>query len=405
MSTSVLGSVTLTYALVWNHWRRRSGVRLCIDSDNPTGVDAEHLLQAITETTPIDGAPLLLHTCDPALLSGLLDHATPHGPLIEVPAHALRDTATQEQVRHAQARGARLLWHGQPGETPDAGAAARFHNTVRSLTAHDALHALRVALRRPSDASTMAEPQSHSPVVTAAYYEGLASQALVNHALDHQRVHGVIDWPSEEVLYGYRTQQIQPARTVIESLIDAIGADASVETLETRMASEPLLYLRFLRYMNSPALGLRMDVVDLRQGLVTLGYSHLRDWLIEQLPNASSDPNLEPIRRTMVLRGRIMERLVEAGIEDALRREVFLCGLFSQLDLLLNQSMGNALRNLPLPARVTSALLTRTGPYTPWLEITHALESGSSRRVREVCKTHDLNPADVNRALLRALTH
>ena len=39
----------------------------------------------------------------------------------------------------------------------------------------------------------------------------------------------------------------------------------------------------------------------------------------------------------MVLRARIMERLADAGAEDELRREVFMCGIFSQVDVLLGQ--------------------------------------------------------------------
>jgi c-di-GMP-related signal transduction protein len=240
-------------------------------------------------------------------------------------------------------------------------------------------------------------------VITGAFYEGLASQALVDHALDHQRVHGVVGWPAEEILYSYRTRQIQPARAVIECLLDAIGADASLDTLEQRMAHEPVLYYRFLRYMHSPSLGLRGEGGNLRQGLMALGYSHVRDWLAEQLPRASSDANLEPIRSAMVLRARTMEQLAQAGAEDALRREVFLCGLFSQVDVLLGEPLDATLGRIPLPERVGNAILTRTGPYAPWLDVASALESGSSHRVREVCAAHELSLADVNRALLRAL--
>jgi c-di-GMP-related signal transduction protein len=105
----------------------------------------------------------------------------------------------------------------------------------------------------------------------------------------------------------------------------------------------------------------------------------------------------------MVLRARIMERLADAGVEDDLRREVFLCGIFSQVDLLLGEALGASIHRLPLPGRVASAILGQTGPYAPWLEVAEALESGSTRVIREVCKAHDIATEDVNRALLRAL--
>jgi len=134
-----------------------------------------------------------------------------------------------------------------------------------------------------------------------------------------------------------------------------------------------------------------------------LGYSRLRAWLMEQLPHASADTNLDPIRHTMVLRARIMERLADAGVEDDLRREVFLCGVFSQVDLLLGENLGAALHRLPLPGRVASAVVGRTGPYAPWLEVAAALEGRNTKVIREVCKAHQIPADEVNRALLRSL--
>jgi EAL and modified HD-GYP domain-containing signal transduction protein len=158
-----------------------------------------------------------------------------------------------------------------------------------------------------------------------------------------------------------------------------------------------------LRYANSAHLGARCEVTTVRQGLMVMGYSKLRTWLMEQIPQASTDANLEPIRQAMVLRARVMERLAEAGIEDELRSEVFLCGVFSQLDVLLGEPLGAAIHRLPLPGRIASAIVGQSGPYAPWLLVASALESGNTRMVREVCKAHKMPADGVNRALLRTL--
>ena len=150
-------------------------------------------------------------------------------------------------------------------------------------------------------------------------------------------------------------------------------------------------------------LGARCEVTTVRQGLMVMGYSKLRNWLLEQMSPASTDANLDPIRCAMVLRARIMEHLSEAGLEDALRSEVFLCGVLSQLDLLLGEPLGAAIHRLPLPGRIASAVVGDSGPYAPWLAVASALESSNTRMVREVCRAHKM-PADVvNRALLRTL--
>lgn len=404
MSHSVLASITLGYEPIWNQWRKRCGVRLLVDADTPGTVDARHLLAALAELWPGSTQPLLLSVRAPALLQGLLAQAPVPGVWIEVPQHPLSDALFAGHVRKAQQRGLPLVWRGEPGQAPAVEAQGWFHKTLRSLTPQEALAALRVSLRQHQASGVGgASGLQRSPVVGGGLYEGLASPALVEHALDRQSVWGVVGWPAEEVLHAYRFKQVQPARHLVLALVQAIDADESMETIEHRMGNEPLLTYRFLRYANSAGLGLLRDIDSVRQGLMAMGYTRLRAWLMAQLPHASSAPNLDPIRATMVLRARIMERLADAGVEDKLRREVFLCGIFSQVDWLLGEPLGAAILHLPLPGRVVSAILGQTGPYAPWLEVATALESGNTHVIREVCQAHEMSAGEVNRALLRTL--
>lgn len=403
MTPSVLGSVTLGYELIWNQKRDCCGVRLFVEADSRSAVDARHLVSAITELWPESAPTLLLKVRDPSLLGGLLDHAPIRGVWVEVQDHHLADGPMAARVRKARARGLPMVWSGDAGEAPDASTADLFHKTLRTLTPHEALGALRVSLRQHQDGGVGAPQTVQSPVVAGCLYEGLASQALVEHALDRQGVWAVAGWPAEEILYAYRFRQIQPSRQLLRALIKTIENDESLDVLEHRMGDEPLLVYRFLRYANSAHLGARSEVHSVRQGLMVMGYSKLRAWLMEQIPHASGDPNLEPIRFAMVLRARIMERLANAGAEDDLRREVFQCGIFSQLDLLLGEPLGAAIHRLPLPGRIASAVVGQTGPYAAWLEVASALESSNTRMIREVCKAHKMPPDEVNRALLHTL--
>ncbi len=389
MVSSVLGSVTLGYTPLWNPRRQRCGARLLVDSPQHSAVDGRHLLSALAEVWPAAGTGVLLSVQSPALLQDLLEHTPAHSLWLEIQDSQLDGTADLARLRRAAQRGVHLVWRGAPGHAPAAALAGLFHQTLRALTPEQALATLRGA--------------SPSPVLAGALYESVANRALLELALDRHRAAGVVGWPGDEILHHYRLRQIQPARALLASLVQAIDADESLESLEQRMGDEPLLAYRFLRYANSAALSLRTPVHSLRQGLMTMGLARLRAWLVEQLPHSSNDANLDPIRAAMVLRGRIMERLADAGAEEALRREVFLCGLFSQLDLLLGEPLGTALHQLPLPGRVASAVLGQTGPYTPWLDVATALESGSTHVIREVCRAHKMPAEQVNRALLRTL--
>lgn len=393
MTSLVLGNVTLGFEFIWNQKRQCAGVRLFVESANSSAVSARHLLEAMSNLWPDTAPVLLLNVQSLDLLGDLLDQTPARGTWLEIPDICLGDAALTQRMGQAHQRGWHLVWSGPAGHAPPAHTAAWFHKSLRTLTPQESLMALHAIQR----------PLSPSPVLAGCLYQGLASHALVDHALDRQGIWGVVGWPVDEILHAHRLHQIQPSRQHIRVLLKAQDEDAPLEVLEHLLGEEPLLTYRFLRYANSAHLGARREVTTIRQGLMVMGYTQLRTWLMEQISTGKDDPNLAPIRASMLLRGHLMEQLCAAGIESELRREVFLCGIFSQLDLLLGEPLGTAIHRLPLPDRIASAVVGQTGPYAAWLEVATALESCKTRMIREVCKAHKM-PADVvNRALLHAL--
>ena len=399
MAATVLGNISLGYQLLWNQLRQPAAVRLFVDDAEVT-VDARHLLAAIQELWP-EQTPLLLSIQWPPLLLDMLDVSDGQDLWVEIPQDWLQDPALNQRVRQAHQRGLKLVWRGEPCQRPDAAMASCFHKCVINLSAEEALVALRVAQHQQNGTASTAPLQS--PVETGQIYEAVPSRLLAEHCLDQQGAWALAGWPTDDVLHRYRQQLCQPSQDTIVRLVQAVDADASLETIEHTLSEEPVLAYRFVRYVKSVGLGLRSEVESIRRGLMVLGFSALKAWLLEQLPQASSDPNLQPVRTAVVTRAHLMERLLDAGEEDDLRREVYLCGLLSQIDLLLGEPLTKALDHLPLPERIHAALLQQTGPYRPYLDIAIALESPRTRATHALCKAHQISLEEVNRALLRTL--
>jgi len=404
MGSAVLGSVALGYQLVWDQLRQVSGVQLFVGTPNATRIDAVHLLSALDDIWSAQAPILILSVQSPQLLGDLLDHATQDSPWIEVHASLLLDPALAERVRRAHQRGLRMIWRGEPGTRPNAGMAACFLRSMVTLTAEEALTGLRVSLHKHHGADTPLPLQLKSPVVAGHIYEAVASRVLTEHCLDQQGAWGVAGWPMDDVLHGYRHKRIQPGHRAIVRLIEAVDGDESTDRIGHILSEEPILAYRFARYLNSAGLGLGTEVDSLLHGLMVLGLSKLRAWLVEQLPQASSDLNLQPVRTALVVRAHLMEHLLDAGDSDDLRQEVYWCGLLSQMDLLLGEPLGAVLGRIPLSDRVRSSLLDHDGPYWPYLEVATALESPATQLTHALCETHQMSNEAVNRALLMTLS-
>lgn len=397
MVQSVLGSLTLGYRPLWNGARQLAAIQLYVQDLPGSYVDAPHLLRTLQEMWSASSPPLLISPQSRQLLLQLLQQAPRGSPWIEVRGQWLGDSSLLEQVRQAYRRGLRLVWRGELSDLPGGDIAACFDNSLLSLSPAEAVGALQ------SSASTGQRSVRASPILDGQMYENLPTVALLSLCLDRHRAVAVAGWPSDDVLYSLRHQQLQPSHATIFKLMKAIDAEQSLDSFEHILSEDPLLAYRFLTYTNSAALGLRTGIDSLRRGLVMLGYGTLQRWLGDQLPHASTDPNLSPIRQTMVLRAQLMERLVEAGIEYELRREVYLTGLLSQLDTLMDEPIATILRRLPLSERISDAIVLNSGPYAPALQISRAMETDDVSTIRQLCETHEMDTESVNRALLRLL--
>lgn len=403
MTHSVLGCVSLGYQLLWNRLRRLHAVELFVN-DEQANLNVSELLSALQAAWSDHAPTLLLSLASPDLLAGVLEQARPDHFWIEIGARQLSDPMLAQRVHHAHQRGVKLIWHGEPGLQPSAALAPCFVRKIVALTPEEALTGLRVSLRKHNGSQGGRFRQLHSPVQDGHIVEAVASRVLAEHCLDDQGAWALAGWPMEDVLHGYRLQRIQPDQVSIVALIEAIDADDSIDAIEHCLSNEPLLAYRFLRYTNSAALGLRTEVESLRQGLLLLGHAMVKAWLLEQMPHASGDLNLAPVRRAMVMRARLMTALMNLGDGDDLRREIYLCGLLSQIDLMLGEPLNAALARLSVPQRVSAAILNHSGPYAPYLETAIALESAPNAETTRVYATHQMERETVNRALLHTLS-
>ena len=397
MVQSVLGSLILGYRPLWSPSRKLAGIQLFAHNESSAVVDAGHLLRTIQELWSASSPPLLISAQSRQLLLNLLENAPKGSPWIEVRGEWLADSEIYARVKTAHQRGLRLVWRGDIGKLPEPDVARCFDNSLLTLRPEDAVAALQPPPARPGT-------PARSVVLAGQMYENIESRALMEHCLDHGQALAVTGWPTEDVLYSLRHHPQQPSHAVIFKLMKAIDAEQSLETFEDIMGEDPLLAYRFMVYTNSAALGLRTGIDSLRRGLVMMGYSSIKRWLSDQLPHASTDPNMHPVRESMVIRAQLTAHLLNAGVENDLRREIYLCGLISRLDELLGEPLGTILRRLPLSERIYDATVLHTGPYTAGLQMACALETDDAAAIRQLCETFEMDLEEVNRALLRVLS-
>jgi EAL and modified HD-GYP domain-containing signal transduction protein len=80
-----------------------------------------------------------------------------------------------------------------------------------------------------------------------------------------------------------------------EPLINRVDREEPADRLEAVLKTDPTLAFRLMRYINSPAFGLSVEINSFRHAIMVLGYNRLKRWLALLLASASKDPNVKPV--------------------------------------------------------------------------------------------------------------
>lgn len=381
-SHTVLDSIALGYEPVWNRARELAAVRLGVRAVHPESVDAAHLMQALGDDWPATAPVLILSIDSPRVLQQALVCPPVHNTWLEIPASQFEHPETLARLNAAAQRGHRLLRHTD-------------------------LAAVRGEVVAPADARNLlrlgAEPVPAG--LMGQLVEGVTTQAVARQCLDDANAWGLLGWPDADVLHAHHHQPLNHDAAVVKQILMAIGdEDCSIEHLERLVRQDPVLVYRILLLVNSAAFGGRHEIGSLRHALMMLGFKELGRWLAEQMHSNDPDPDLHPVRYSMVMRSRLAQHLLATGSEDNLRGEVYTTALLSQLDRLLHQPLAELLNRLPLSGRVFDAVLRRDGPYHPLLDVARAQgDPGQLHRLPAVCQRHDISLEHANRALIRML--
>lgn len=216
-----------------------------------------------------------------------------------------------------------------------------------------------------------------------------------------------------EYFQGYYFAQMQPSQPTklnndklrVMELLNLVTSHAEISALEAALKRDAALSYKLLRYINSPGCGLLTKIRSIAHALVMLGYDQLYRWLTLLLfTSGKLDVRSEALLKNALVRARMTELLgSKKQLPPQDQERLFIVGIFSLLDVLLNTSMDKALEIISLPDMVLNALVKREGIYAPYLKLAVACEGGEPESVAELAGELRLSVEDVNLAHVQAM--
>jgi EAL and modified HD-GYP domain-containing signal transduction protein len=196
--------------------------------------------------------------------------------------------------------------------------------------------------------------------------------------------------------------EVTPIKMNYMKLMSVINRpDFDLEDVANVIGQDPALSIELLKIANK--LTLNSNIRSIQQATALLGQRELRRWLNTTLFNGLAAGKPNEITRLSLIRARFAENLALV-FDYAMRKdELFLMGLFSLLNLILDMPMEEALTQVGVSNEIKKALVSGDGIFAPQLDFLLSYEAGDWQEVSRLMVLHDIEMHVVYDAYVEAL--
>lgn len=201
-------------------------------------------------------------------------------------------------------------------------------------------------------------------------------------------------------------KQIDMSRIALIKLFNKLTDRAELDEIEEIFKLNPVLIYHLLRLVNSVALGLKVRICSLRHAIMILGTQQLKVWVLLAMMISTESANNSHLLELAVMRGRLLELLIQRMPFPAEAKSVecaFLTGALSVLHLVVEKSMKDFVDHLRLNEEMREALLMRKGPLGELLLLVEAAEKGDCKNTMGIAEQLGLTVDDISTAQIETI--
>jgi EAL and modified HD-GYP domain-containing signal transduction protein len=157
--------------------------------------------------------------------------------------------------------------------------------------------------------------------------------------------------------------------------------ECDFEVLEKIIRQDVALSLKLLRYINSAMFSLESRVDSIRQALALVGLALMKRWASLLALAAMADDRPAELIVTSLIRARFCEQVGAGAGLEARAFDLFMIGLLSAMDAILDRPMLEILKDLPVSGEVRETLMGNTAGIGKILGLAVAYERAEWDRI------------------------
>lgn len=196
--------------------------------------------------------------------------------------------------------------------------------------------------------------------------------------------------------------KVTPLKLNYIQLLNTVNAsDFDLQEAADIIGRDTALTISLLSMVNRMTVS--SGITSIRHAAAMLGQKELKRWINTAIAGELYADKPSEITRLSLLRARFAENLAES-FELAIKKdELFLMGLFSVLDVILEKPMKEALKIMKVSEDIEKALVSKEGPLAPVLEFLLEYEYANWQEVSRQMLLQNMSMETVQRVYTEAL--
>ncbi|MBR5337998.1 MAG: HDOD domain-containing protein [Lachnospiraceae bacterium] len=170
--------------------------------------------------------------------------------------------------------------------------------------------------------------------------------------------------------------EVAPLKATYIELLNVVNApDFELTEAADVISRDTALVISLLEIVNR--MSRNSEITSVRHAAAMLGQKELKKWINTALTKELCADRPSEITRLSLLRAKFAENLAPVFEKAMFSGELFLMGLFSVLDIILDKPMEEALSMVQVSKEIHTALVERKGEFATVLKFIEAYENAS----------------------------
>ena len=196
---------------------------------------------------------------------------------------------------------------------------------------------------------------------------------------------------------------LSPLKANYIQLLNIVGQDDfDYRNFTDTIMRDPGLTINFMKLVNSASKS-RSEIKNFNQAAAMLGQKEIKKWVSTAVSNALCTDSPSEITRLSLIRAKFCENLAPHFEMAMVQDNLFLMGLFSVLDVVLDLPIDEAFKMVFVPPPVYNALVGKRGDYYSILFFVQQYELGHWKEISRIALVRNISIEAIHFAYKEAM--